>query len=98
MTLNFSNNQQIEVPVHDFGLMLNCAVRYSLGRRTYMPHIITAFISPLLPHIDDNALYVMIDDIEKSYSYGDEDIDKPAWMNFLRQCKAEKQRRDDHVG
>ena len=95
MTLNFSNNQQIEVPDHDFGLMLNCAVRYSLGRRTYMPHIITAFISPLLPHIDDNALYVMIDDIEKSYSYGDEDIDKPAWMNFLRQCKAEKQRRNN---
>ena len=94
MTLNFSNDKQIEVSDHDFGLILNCAVRYSLGRRTYMPHLTTAFISPLLPHIDDNALYVMIDDIEKSHSYGDEDIDKPAWMNFLRQCKAEKQRRE----
>lgn len=93
MILNFSNDKQIEVSDHDFGLILNCAVRYSLGRRTYMPHIITAFISPLLTHIDDNALYVMIDDIEKSSSYGDEQIDKPAWMNFLERCKKEKERR-----
>lgn len=89
------NKNDFTVPVsdQDFGLMLNCAVRYSLGRRTYMPHIITAYITPLLPHIDNNCLYVMIDDIEKSHSYGDEDIDKPAWMDFLEKCKAEKERR-----
>lgn len=93
MTLNFSNDKQIEVSDHDFGLILNCAVRYSLGRRTYMPHITTAFISPLLPYIDDNALYVMIDDVASSDTYGDEQIDKPAWMNFLERCKKEKERR-----
>lgn len=94
MKLNFSNKKQIEVSDADFGLMLNCAIRYSLGRQTYMPHIVTGFITPLLPYIDDNSLYVMIDDIASSHSYGDEQIDKPAWMNFLAKCKEEKQRRE----
>lgn len=82
------------IPIdEDFGLILNCAVRYSLGRRTYMPHIITSYITPLLSHIDDNCLYVMIQDVEKSDSYGDESIDKPTWMKFLKACKNEKERR-----
>ena len=35
----------------DFGLMLNSAVRYAIGRRIYLPGTIIGFVMPLLPYI-----------------------------------------------
>ena len=94
-SVDYSNNIPLINPSdEDFGIMLNCAVRYSLGRMTYMPHTVISFITPLLPYIDDYTLIIMIRDIGSSYSYGDEQIDKPAWMKFLQDCKNEKQRRN----
>ena len=77
----------------EFGLILNCAVRYAIGRQTYMPHAVMDYIRPLLPHLTGRTLGVLINDIEKSGSYGDEIIDKPNWMRFLVECKAEVEKR-----
>lgn len=38
---------KIDPSDHDFGLILNCAVRYAIGRQTYMPSAVIAFITPL---------------------------------------------------
>ena len=47
----------------DFCTILICAIRYCLGRQTYMPSLVTDFIRPLLPHLDDKTLRVMRADI-----------------------------------
>ncbi len=55
----------VKIPVGDdnFGAVLNCAVRYSIGRQTYMPSLVVGFITPLLPHVSDRTLYVLDQDI-----------------------------------
>lgn len=38
-----------------FGVVLNCAVRYAVGRKTYMPGLVIDFITPLVPHLNDKS-------------------------------------------
>ncbi len=86
----------IDLKNDDFGAVLNCAVRYALGRKSYMPEIVTGYITPLLPEINDRTLHVMDQDVtERKYcgGYGDPYIDEPLWMKFLEAVHAEKDRR-----
>lgn len=86
----------IRVEDDEFGLVLNCAVRYCLGRRTYMPSSVIRFITPLIPQLTTRTLYVFKEDIEKREGhggYGDENIDKPDWMKFLDEVSREIQKR-----
>lgn len=71
----------------NFGAVLNCAVRYCIGRRTYMPTLVMDFIRPLLPYLTERTLYVMEEDIERAESYGDPNIDEPEWKRFLKEIK-----------
>lgn len=73
----------------DFGAVCNCAVRYSLGRMTYMPSIVIGFIRPRLSLMTDRTLWCFERDIEGAGSLGDPDIDAPLWLNFLSAVKAE---------
>ena len=77
----------------DFGTVFICAVRYCIGRQTYMPRMIQRQIRPLLPQIDSGALLVMRNDIRTASSWGDEEIDKPGWMQFLADIEAELEAR-----
>lgn len=77
----------------DFGTVLVCAVRYALGRCTYMPRLVIDFIKPHLPKLDDKALWCFVKDIEGAPSLGHEQIDKPLWLYFLADVKAEQERR-----
>ena len=61
----------------DFGTVCGCAVRYSLGRQTYMPSLVQQFINRNLKQIDSYSLAVMARDIKEAPSYGNETIDKP---------------------
>lgn len=54
----------IDLKNDNFGAVLNCAVRYSLGRHTYMPGLVMDFIGPLLPYVSDRTLWCMERDIE----------------------------------
>lgn len=80
----------------DFGTVCGCAVRYSLGRQTYMPSLVQQFINRNLKLIDSNSLAVMVRDIKEAPSYGNERIDKPGWMNFL--AVLEKELKDRGYG
>lgn len=40
----------------DFGAVCNCAVRYCLGRRSYMISLVCGYITPLLPELTDTTL------------------------------------------
>ena len=81
------------VPINEsLGLMLNWALRYTLGRETYAPHSVMIYCKPLLPYLSERTLEVMRKDIEeaaKSNSLGDPHIDAPKWLDFLDTIKAE---------
>lgn len=78
----------------DFGTVCGCAVRYSLGRQTYMPSLVQQFINRNLKQIDSYSLAVMARDIKEAPSYGNKTIDKPGWMNFLAVLEKELKDRD----
>ena len=80
----------------DFGTVCGCAVRYSLGRQTYMPLLVQQFVIRNLNLIDGYSLAVMVRDVKEAPSYGNETIDKPGWMNFL--AVLEKELKDRGYG
>lgn len=41
----------------DFGAICNCAVRYAVGRRTYMPDLVIDFITPHCDCPDEWTIY-----------------------------------------
>lgn len=53
-------------PNDDFaGAVLNCSIRYCLGRQTYMPGLVIDEITPILKDCNTKTLTVMKRDIEK---------------------------------
>ena len=80
----------------EFGAVLNCAVRYCIGRRTYMPKLVMDVIRPILPALTDKTLWVFNWDIEGADNYGADNYEEE-WMRFLYEVKAEIARRDENV-
>lgn len=78
----------------EFTCLIMAAIRYCLGRRTYMPSYITGYIKPLLPYVSDKLLYLLERDIREQGKYGDDAygdplIDKPTWMGFYENVTSE---------
>lgn len=81
------------VPIDDmFGEMMNWAVRYALGRRTYAASDTVQYIIPLVPKLSDKTLWCIQNDILGATSYGDE-YDEIQWMRLLDKVEAEIKRR-----
>jgi hypothetical protein len=76
------------------GAVLLSAVRYALGRRTYMPGIVVGVILPKVQFLNDKTLCCMERDIvdQEQFGYGD-DCDKKDWMRLLEAVKAEREKR-----
>lgn len=49
-----------------FGEMLNSALRYALGRMSYIAQDTADYIRPLIPYLDNRTLFVMNRDIEEA--------------------------------
>ena len=77
----------------DFGAVLNCAIRYCIGRQTYMPGLVIDFITPLLPYLSNKTLWCMERDLSDATYFGDESIDTPVWMKFKANVEYEVRRR-----
>ena len=77
----------------NFETILLCAVRYAIGRKSYIPSRVIDYIAPLLPYLSEDVLKLIADEIIKRYTYegalGDEMIDKPYWEQFLRKIRLE---------
>ena len=77
----------------NFETILLCAVRYAIGRQTYMPSMVIDYITPLLPYLSENTLRLIANEITEHEAYegglGDEKIDKPYWEQFLRKIRLE---------
>ena len=77
----------------DFQTVLVCAERYALGRKTDMSGVITEYITPFIPYLNDTTLGSLERDISKAGDYGDEKIDKPLWLGLLERIKEESNKR-----
>ena len=76
----------------NFETILLCAVRYAIGRKSYMPSMVIDYITPLLPYLSYWILGLMAAEIiDHNYEggLGDEKIDKPSWLEFLRKIRLE---------
>ena len=55
----------------DFELMMISALRYAIGRESYMPSVTIDYIRYLIPQLSANTLYVMQRDIREAIArYG----------------------------
>ena len=50
----------------DFGCIINSAVRYALGRYTYMPSTVAEFVLKYLNYLDNKTISVMIYDMDEA--------------------------------
>ena len=64
----------------DFELMIVCALRYSIGRESYMPSIAIDYIRYLIPMISANTLFILQRDIKEEI----ERYDRGGWEIFMK--------------
>lgn len=84
--------------VSDLGALMICAVRYAIGRETYMPSLVQGFIMRYSQAVTENVKSVILRDIEENDRItthdlgdgkkmtidhlGDTKIDRPGWIKF----------------
>lgn len=83
----------------DLGAVCNCAVRYCLGRRSYMPSLVCGYIISLLPELTDKTLDCFERDIAErkrtGFDFGDS-CDYETWDAFYKAvCKEIEGRKAD---
>lgn len=91
---------QIDPNGDDFGAVLNCAVRYAIGRRTYMSSLVIDYITPLIPYLNNKTLWCFDQDIaDAKYTkgYGDPAIDEPKWLRFHQAVREERIKRGEQL-
>lgn len=59
-----------------------CALRYALGRQTYITSVVSDFLCNKMPELSVKCKSIMIKDIEECEDYG-HDCDKKSWMKLL---------------
>lgn len=82
----------------DFGSVCNCAVRYCLGRLSYMPSLVCGYITPLLQELTGKTLDCFERDIAErkrtGFDFGDS-CDYETWDAFYKAvCKEIKRRKE----
>ena len=82
------------------GVLLTCAVRYALGRYSYMPRLVMSEITPMLCNLSDKTLYVMRRDVSEFLDTLPHEIDgcvmddyRDQWGMFLQQIESEMEAR-----
>ena len=70
----------------DFGCIINSALRYAIGRHTYMPSIVVDFVRKYIEILDTKTIDVAIRDIDKAMEYGGVD-DPEMWYVLKKDLK-----------
>lgn len=86
---------------NDFGDMMISALRYALGRQTYITSMTAKYIADLVPSLFTKNLMVMKADLEyyekrrgDGLIYDDEECDHIHWVALLNKIKEELGRRE----
>lgn len=88
--------QDVLAPISDpdFRLILLSAMRYAMGRKTYMPSVIADYIKRHLPHLDDKFLTLAADDIRQHLEdYAEHEPNSDLWQNLLDALETEQRDR-----
>lgn len=74
-----------------FGLMMCSAVRYALGRMTYITGVTCDFITPLVPYLDMSALNNIYKDITEHAETNrlGMDVDREKWLKLRSEIQKE---------
>lgn len=84
----------------EFGAVCNCAVRYCLGRRSYMPSLVCRYITALLPELTGKTLDCFERDIAErkrtGFDFGDF-CDYETWDAFYKAVCKEIERRNGNA-
>ena len=74
------------------GLIIMAALRYALGRKTYMPSVIVEFIEDNLEEFDDKFLFNVNKELYGYFKYEEvnlNDLDSINWANLKDTVKKE---------
>lgn len=95
LKMRYDNKPKIVIESPSFGTMMNCAVRYGLGRMSYIVGSICDYVTPLIPYLDLNTLYVINADITKHAQSHDLGMEQDAvhWLALRKEIQAEIDRR-----
>lgn len=70
----------------DFGCIVNSALRYAIGRRTYMPDTVIRFIRRNIHLLDERTITVAIRDIDEELRLGLE-YQAEEWRQFRNELE-----------
>ena len=78
----------------DFRLILLSAIRYAMGRNTYMPAVVSDYIKRHIRFSDDKFLVLAADDIRRHLEdYAEHEPYLNLWQNLLCALEAEQRAR-----
>ena len=81
----------------DFELMIVCALRYSIGRESYMPSITIDYIRYLIPMLSVNTLFILqrdiTEEVERYNRSGWDIFMKDEWLKLADDIRNEHTRR-----
>jgi len=78
----------------EFGMIVTSAIRYAIGRMSYMPSVVCEFTLRYLPMLDNKTIFVMIRDITEVLERNQGKIaDAELWLNLRAKAEEEKERR-----
>lgn len=75
---------KIDISQDDFGALCICALRYCMGRRTYMPNLIQEIVSEHFQDLSPRDLKVIADDkrFQEDMNLWGDNCDKISWLRF----------------
>lgn len=77
----------MEINTNDFGALCVCAVRYCIGRRTYMPGLIQDIVREHFEDIPTNDLQVILK--ERDVPVRIDPCDQAGWLKFWEDVETE---------
>ena len=92
--LLFPQDMLAPISDSDFRLILLSAMRYAMGRKTYMPSVIADYIKRHLQLLDDKFLTLAADDIQRYLEdYAEHEANSDPWQNLLDALETEQRDR-----
>lgn len=94
--LAFLRNPKIDPADEVFGMMMCSAVRYAIGRMTYIVDTTTKYVEKYMHYMDQHALQNICDDITKNEEFNNlgMGVDRAQWLHLRQEIIGELQARN----
>lgn len=74
------------IPIDNDSVLPVCAVRYALGRQTYMPGMVVDEIKPMIPKLSDRNLLVIAKDLAEYLEHTKEHCWEQLYKAIENEC------------